>query len=200
MSSTMTYKQRILKLFYPVLMMAGKWFGRRSGQISSTIPVRAPMSFYSLDMQTNQGKTISFSEFKGKKILIVNTASACGYTAQYAELQMLADQFNKDLVILGFPSNDFGEQEQGTDEEIASFCSLNYGISFPLAKKTRVVKDGNQNKVFRWLTHKEQNGWNDREPGWNFSKYLVNEKGLLAHCFEPGISPVDPVVVQSIEE
>ena len=196
----MTFRQRILKLFYPVLMKAGKWFGRRSGQLSSTVPVHSPISFYSLDMQTNQGKTIPFAEFKGKKVLLVNTASACGYTAQYAELQMLADQFRNNLVILGFPSNDFGQQEQGTDEEIASFCARNYGINFPLAKKTQVIKVANQHKVFRWLTHKDQNGWNDREPGWNFSKYLINEKGFLVHCFEPGISPLDPDLVQSIEE
>jgi glutathione peroxidase len=196
----MTIRQRILKVFYPVLMKAGKLFGRRSGHASSSSSVSAPVSFYSLRMQTNKGETIPFGQFKGKKILLVNTASACGYTAQYAELQMLAEQYQDSLAILGFPSNDFGEQEQGSDAEIALFCSQNYGITFPLAKKTQVVKTFNQNNVFHWLTHKEENGWNDKEPKWNFSKYLVNEKGLLVHCFEPGISPLDPAVIQSIEE
>jgi glutathione peroxidase len=196
----MTTRQRILKFFYPFLMKVGKWFGKRSNRSGSDVTIHAPVSFYSLEMQTNRGKTIPFTEFKGKKVLVVNTASVCGYTAQYAELQMLADQFNQNLVILGFPSNDFGGQEPGTDDEIEDFCSLNYGISFPLAKKTRVVKDANQHKVFRWLTHKDENGWHDEEPGWNFSKYLVNEKGLLVRCFEPGISPLDPMVVQSIEK
>lgn len=196
----MTLRQRILKIFYPFLMMAGKWFGKRSGHASGSTSVNPAVSFYSLNMQTNLGQTIPFVQFKGKKILMVNTASACGYTAQYAELQMLADQYQDSLTILGFPSNDFGEQEQGSDAEIARFCSQNYGISFLLAKKSQVIKTSNQHKVFHWLTHKEENGWNDKEPKWNFSKYLVNEKGLLIHCFEPGISPLDPAVIQSIEE
>jgi glutathione peroxidase len=195
----MTIKQRMLKFFYPVLMFAGKWLGRRAKQSGPPSIINPPISFYSLDLQTNQGKTIPFTTFKGKKVLIVNTASACGYTAQYADLQMLADQYREKLIILGFPSNDFGEQEKGSDEDIARFCDLNYGISFLLTKKTAVIKGPEQNRVFRWLTNKNENGWNDREPGWNFSKYLINEKGILVHCFDPGISPMDPVITQKLE-
>jgi glutathione peroxidase len=180
-------------------MTAGKWFGRRANRSTGPLSLFTPVSFYSLDLQTNQGKTIPFTAFKGKKVLLVNTASACGYTAQYAELQMLADQYRDKLIVLGFPSNDFGEQEKGSDEEIARFCNKHYGISFPLSLKSKVLKGKDQNKVFEWLTNKAENGWNDREPGWNFSKYLVSEKGILIHFFDPGISPLDPSVIQSVE-
>ena len=196
----MTVRQRILKFFYPILMKTGKKLGRRRGQLSRAGSGQSTVSFYDLDMQTNQGKTIHFSSLKGKKVLLVNTASACGYTAQYAELQMLADQYPDKLVVLAFPSNDFGEQEKGSDDEIASFCRENYGINFPIAKKSHVLKSADQDKVFRWLTNKVENGWNDREPGWNFSKYLIDENGSLVHCFEPGISPLDSEIVQNIEQ
>jgi glutathione peroxidase len=102
-------------------------------------------------------------------------------------------------VVIGFPSNDFKEQEKGNDEEIASFCKLNFGVTFLLMKKSGVLKNSQQNKVFQWLTTIEQNGWNDGSPTWNFNKYLINEQGVLTHVFEPGISPLDPEVVESIE-
>lgn len=131
--------------------------------------------------------------------MIVNTASNCGYTNQYAELQKLSERFNEDLIVIAFPANDFKEQEKGTDEEIAQFCQVNYGISFPLAKKSKVVKGNGQNKVFQWLTHKELNGWNDKEPSWNFSKYLIDEDGNLSHYFDPAISPLSEQVFKALQ-
>ena len=129
--------------------------------------------------------------------MIVNTASNCGYTNQYAELQKLYEHSREDLTIIAFPANDFKEQEKGSNEEIAQFCKINYGVSFPLAKKSSVVKGANQNKVFEWLTHKELNGWNDKQPSWNFSKYLIDEEGNLTHYFDPAVSPLSEQVVRA---
>jgi len=189
-----------LKAFYPVLIGAGKLFGSKQKikmNKSESIP---PVSFYSLKALANNGTDISFDQFKGKKVLLVNTASDCGFTPQYDDLQRLYDQQKDKLVIIGFPANDFGEQEKGNDEEIASFCKINYGVSFPLAKKSIVLKGPEQNKVFEWLSNKKENGWNDQEPTWNFSKYLINEKGELTHYFDPSVSPMSKEVLEAIQQ
>jgi glutathione peroxidase len=196
----MTVRQQIVKFFYPLLMYLNKLSAKNAGHMRNTLSLAPPVSFYSLEAEQNNGRKIYFSEWKGKKVLLVNTASACGYTPQYAELQSLYDQFRDKLIILGFPSNDFGAQEKGSDEAIAAFCTSNYGINFPLAKKSMVVKGAGQNKVFEWLTNKDQNGWNDRAPEWNFSKYLVDEKGALIHCFKPGISPLAGEVMDLLKQ
>jgi glutathione peroxidase len=141
---------------------------------------------------------LPFSNLRDKKILLVNTASNCGYTNQYSELQQLYQEHKASLIVLAFPSNDFKEQEKGSDEAIARFCQVNFGVSFPLAKKSIVKKGTGQNKVFEWLTHKNLNGWNEKEPTWNFSKYLVNEEGILTHYFDPAVSPLDPAVLNAI--
>lgn len=156
-------------------------------------------SFYNLSAPLNNGTTFSFENLKGKKVLIVNTASNCGYTNQYAELEQIFEEHEEQLAILAFPSNDFKEQEKGTDEEIARFCQVNYGISFPIMKKSVVIKNSDQNSVFQWLTDKRLNGWNDEPPSWNFSKYLINENGLLTHYFDPAVSPLSTEVINAIE-
>lgn len=158
------------------------------------------VSFYNLAAALNSSARLSFEELKGKKVLIVNTASNCGYTNQYAELQKLYEQHKEQLIVIAFPANDFKEQEKGSDEEIASFCKLNYGVAFPLAKKSTVIKSPGQNEVFQWLTDKSKNGWNDTEPSWNFSKYLVNEEGILTHYFDPSISPLSSEVTDAIKQ
>ena len=158
------------------------------------------VSFYSLKTFANDGTEISLDRFKGKKILIVNTASDCGYTPQYHDLQELYNTYKNKLVIIGFPANDFGEQEKGSDEQISGFCKKNYGVDFPLAKKSSVVKGQQQNKVFEWLSNKNENGWNEQQPTWNFTKYLVNEDGVLTHYFDPSLSPMNPAVLDSIQQ
>jgi len=158
-----------------------------------------PISFYSLSTTLNNGLELVFENFKDKKVLIVNTASNCGYTDQYSELQELYELHKESLIILAFPSNDFKQQEKANDEEIAQFCQRNFGVSFPLAKKTRVLKGPKQNKVFAWLTNKEVNGWNEQVPTWNFAKYLINEKGQLTHYFDPAVSPLSEDVVRAVE-
>jgi glutathione peroxidase len=154
--------------------------------------------FYQLRATANNGSFLNFDQFKGKKVLLVNTASDCGYTGQYDELEKLYKLFQNKLVILGFPANDFKEQEKGTDEAIAEFCRINYGVTFPLIKKTSVIRGTEQNEVFQWLTNKNKNGWNDQSPTWNFAKYLVNEEGILTNYFAPSVSPLDETVVRAI--
>lgn len=192
----MTLRQQILKWIYPLFVKYKKLMGENKKlQAMNSIP---PVSFYGLSALLNNGSELSFENLEGRKVLIVNTASNCGYTNQYAELQKLYQDQNEKLVILAFPSNDFKEQEKGSDEEIAEFCRINFGVSFPLAKKSVVVKSAEQNKVFEWLTHKKLNGWNEQQPSWNFSKYLVNENGLLTHYFDPAVSPLNDEVIEAV--
>ncbi len=132
--------------------------------------------------------------------MFVNTASDCGYTGQYEELKKLDEQAGNKVKIIAFPANDFKEQEKGTDEEIQQFCFINFGVDFPLAKKSVVIKSPQQNKVYQWLTNKNKNGWNEQQPRWNFSKYLVNENGALTHYFDATISPLSVEIMKSIKE
>jgi glutathione peroxidase len=195
----MTIRQRILKWIYPVFMGYKRAVGK-SKKIGQAKIITPPFSFYHLSAILNNGAELSFEDLKDKKVLIVNTASNCGYTNQYEGLQKLFDSRKEKLIIIAFPSNDFKEQEKGNDEEIARFCQVNFGITFPLAKKSVVVKTKDQNKVFHWLTHKEMNGWNEQQPTWNFSKYLVNNEGILTHYFDPAISPLDREFIKAIDE
>jgi glutathione peroxidase len=190
----MTVRQSVLKTVYPLIIKAGEWFGLKSGVLQNEKNVLPPVSFYSLTAIANNGQAINFKGYKGKKIMVVNTASDCGYTAQFDELQKLHEQYKDKLEILGFPANDFKEQEKGTDAEIAQFCKINFGVTFQLMKKSKVIKGARQNEVFDWLSNANKNGWNDKAPEWNFSKYLVNEQGILTHYFAPAVSPLSDEV------
>jgi glutathione peroxidase len=194
----MTETQKLLKLIYPILALINKIRNNKMQPLQSN--TKANESFYDLKMKQNSGKEFSFSDLKNKKIIIVNTASACGYTPQYDGLQKLYENNKSNLMILGFPANDFKEQEKGTDEEIAQFCKLNYGVTFPLAKKSAVIPGPDQNPVFQWLTDKNKNGWTSKKPSWNFSKYLINEKGVLVNYFDPTISPTGKEVTEAIKK
>jgi len=198
-SKDMTIRQRILKAVYPAFMWYTKLRGKNVTQLTNEIKP-PPVSFYSLKTIANNGKEVDFSQYKGKKILLVNTASDCGYTDQYDALQKLYEENNDSLIILGFPANDFKEQEKGTDEEIAQFCKLNYGVTFPLMKKSSVKKGAEQNPVFRWLTDPALNGWNTKPPSWNFGKYLVNEEGILTNYFGSSVSPASAEVLNAIKK
>ncbi|CAG0912127.1 unnamed protein product, partial [Cyprideis torosa] len=136
---------------------------------------------------------------KGKKVMVVNTASECGLTPQYADLQKLYDQYkDQDFVIVGFPANNFGGQEPGSDEQIASFCKENYGVTFPMMSKIS-VKGDDKHQVYQFLTEKSKNGLQDSEVAWNFQKYLIDENGELAMVIEPRTLPTDPSIVKWIE-
>jgi glutathione peroxidase len=195
----MTTRQRILKIIYPLWMGFTNLIGRRSATYKNKATAKPPVSFYELQAELNNGSTLRFSELKGKKVLLVNTASNCGYTNQYESLQQLHERFGDRLAVIGFPSNDFKEQEKGNDDEIAAFCKLNFGVTFPLAKKSSVA-GGSRNAIFRWLSDKTQNGWNEQQPAWNFSKYLVSEDGMLLQYFDPGISPVSDELINLLDK
>jgi glutathione peroxidase len=194
----MTIRQRLLKFVYPALMWVTR-LGNKNTEIITHSAQVPPVSFYGLQAVSIEGKTIDWTSLRGKKVLLVNTASDCGYTAQYATLQALQDRFADRLVIIGFPANDFKEQEKGDNASIASFCQRNYGVRFLLAQKTSVVPGAQQDPVYRWLTDPSQNGWNRKAPSWNFSKYLVDEQGRLTHYFDPSVSPLDESVIKALQ-
>lgn len=195
----MTSRQKLLKLVYPLWMVFGKLAGRKQQHNKNTGVQQPITSFYELEMKMNDGSILRFSSLKGKKVLLVNTASDCGYTGQYGELQELHRKFGDRLSVIAFPSNDFKEQEKGSDEEIAAFCTNNYGVTFPLAIKSAVTGD-NRNAVFRWLTDQSKNGWNDQQPVWNFSKFLVSEDGVLLQYFDPGVSPTSTALLSLLNK
>jgi glutathione peroxidase len=195
-SRNMTYRQKVLKAVYPAWMWWGKLRGKNATELSGT--KQPPVLFYSLKATLNDESDLDFTTLKGKKVMLVNTASDCGYTNQYEDLQKLSEEYKDNLVIIGFPANDFKEQEKGTDQEIAKFCKENYGVTFPLAKKSTVIRSPQQNVVFNWLTDSAKNGWNNKPPGWNFTKYIVNENGILTHYFGPIISPMSKDVLDAI--
>lgn len=169
------------------------WFAGKKGMntknLSNENAIPA-VSFYSLKDTAIDGTVFDFDRLKGKKVMLVNTASDCGYTGQYDDLQKLSEQYKDKLVVIGFPANDFKEQEKGSDEEIAAFCRINFGVSFPLMKKSQVKKGPGQNKIFEWLTDPARNGWNNKQPSWNFCKYIVDEHGRLTNYFESTIEPL----------
>ena len=195
----MTYRQKVLKAVYPAWMWLSRISGKSSKVIVNDKTTVPPQSLYGLSVQLNSGSILRLDSLKGKKILIVNTASDCGYTNQYEALEKLYEEYKDRLTVIAFPANDFKKQEKGTDEEIAQFCKDNYHIRFPIAKKSVVIKTEQQNQVFKWLTDKTRNGWNEQQPTWNFSKYLVDENGRLLKYFDPGISPLDDEVIKAIQ-
>jgi glutathione peroxidase len=194
----MTARQKFLKLIYPLIILRSR-FKKTNNIIYQNSNVQPVTSVYDIQFELNNGSVTTLSSYKNKKILIVNTASDCGYTKQYDGLEKLYEQHKKQLVIIGFPSNDFGEQEKGNDNEIEQFCKINYGITFPLAKKSTVIKNENQNKIFKWLSNKNENGWLSEAPSWNFCKYLINEEGVLTHYFESAIEPLSKEIAAAIQ-
>jgi glutathione peroxidase len=151
-------------------------------------------SIHTFSVKALDGSTINFADFKGKKILIVNTASKCGYTNQYKDLQALYEKYKEKLVIVGFPANNFMSQEPGTSTEIQEFCTKNYGVSFPMAEKIS-VKGDDMAPIYQWLTTKAKNGVLDASIKWNFNKFLLNEKGEVLAKFDSGTKPMDDEIV-----
>ena len=150
---------------------------------------------YQFKVPALDGGTIDFAKYKGKKILIVNTASKCGFTPQYDGLEELYKKYGNKLVIVGFPANNFGLQEPGTNEEIGAFCKKNYGVTFPMAAKVS-VKGGDIAPIYKWLTEKAENGVMDAEIKWNFTKFLIDENGKLIEKFDSQVKPMDVAIVK----
>ena len=146
-------------------------------------------SVYQFPVPALDGSKINLNDYKGKKILIVNTASQCGYTPQYEGLEKLYEQYKDKLVIVGFPANNFGAQEPGSNEEIGTFCKKNYGVTFPMAAKISVKGDDTA-PIYQWLTHKDQNGVLDAEIKWNFNKFLLDENGHVIAKFDSDVTPM----------
>lgn len=152
-------------------------------------------TIYQFKVKDLYGEDFDFASLKGKKILIVNTASECGLTPQYKDLEAIYKKY-KDLnfVIVGFPANNFGKQEPGSNEQIAKFCEMNYGVTFPMMSKIS-VKGNDMDNVYKFLTQKSKNGLQDSEVEWNFQKYLINEQGELVKVLSPRVLPTDAAIV-----
>ncbi|ARS37677.1 glutathione peroxidase [Pontibacter actiniarum] len=163
---------------------------------TTSTPNSQTSDFYGFKMKSLDGKEVDFSQYKGKKVLLVNTASECGYTPQYKDLQQLHETHGSDVAILGFPANNFGGQEPGSNEQIASFCQKNYGVSFPMFEKVSVVGD-DKHPLFVWLA---QNAPNHEEPNWNFCKYLVNENGQVQAFYPSKVKPMDEELLSAIKQ
>lgn len=191
---------KILISVIVIVLLAGGAIGFylfSNGFVHEDISIRSN-SIFGFKVLALDGSEINFADFKGKKIMVVNTASKCGLTPQYEGLERLYGKYRDQLVIVGFPTNDFLFQEPGGNEEIAEFCRLNYGVSFPMAAKIE-VKGKNQAPIYQWLTNKNLNGKESSSVTWNFQKYIVDENGELIKHFSPKTDPEDPEIIKVIE-
>lgn len=166
--------------------------------VSNSTSMSLQPNFHSLQARTLEGKIVDFSAFKGKKVLLVNTATACGLTPQLEGLQQLHKQYGDQLVVVGIPTNDFASQEPREGEEIGAFCQRNYGVDFLMLEKS-TTKGSNKHPVFKWLTEKKLNGKKSSRIWWNFQKYLVDEKGELVDYFLPITQPDSPKILEQLK-
>jgi glutathione peroxidase len=160
-------------------------------------PTDLQNNIYRFKVESIDGGIIDLSQYKGKKILIVNTASECGFTPQYKDLEKLYQQYKDKLIIIGFPANNFGGQEPGSNADIKSFCSRNYGVSFPMAAKVS-VKGKDIHPLFKWLTNKSENGVMDATIRWNFSKFLIDENGIPIAYFSSLTKPLSSEITEKL--
>lgn len=185
-------------LMLSVLLMGMCMSAKENNEVVSDVPV-SKQSIHQYKVKDLSGKEFDFSSLKGKKILLVNTASKCGLTPQYKQLEEVFQKYkNQNFVIVGFPSNDFMHQEPGTNQEIAEFCQKNYGVSFLMMDKV-TVKGDDKCDVYKFLTRKELNGLEDNSVKWNFQKYLIDENGYLVKVIAPTTEPNDKEIIQWIE-
>ncbi|HEX2684525.1 MAG TPA: glutathione peroxidase [Ferruginibacter sp.] len=160
-------------------------------------PTVQTQTIYDFKVESLNGGTIDFADFKGKKILIVNTASKCGFTPQYEDLEALYKKYSDRLVIVGFPANNFFSQEPGSNETIATFCKKNYGVTFPMAAKIS-VKGSNIAPIYKWLCNKSENGVMNAKISWNFNKFLLDENGKLIAHFKSKVKPTDEEITSKL--
>lgn len=173
-----------------------KLFTLALAAITMAFTTSGTKNLHDFKAKTLDGKDFNFADLKGKKVLIVNTASECGYTPQYKDLEALYQKYSsKNFVIIGFPCNDFGGQEPGTSAEIKSFCSKNYGVTFPMMEKISIATS----PIYKWLTTKEENGVLDAKVNWNFNKFLIDEKGNLVKYLPSKVKPMDAEITDWIE-
>jgi glutathione peroxidase len=178
--------------------MGGKTVKERPATNQSTTKTeQMATAFYQFNLPALDGTPISFEQYKGKKVLLINVASKCGYTPQYADWEAFHKAHGDKVVVLGFPANNFMKQEPGSNAEIAEFCTKNYGVSFQMFEKIDVVGE-HQHPLYQWLSDESKNGWNSQVPSWNFCKYLIDEHGNLTHFFASGVKPQDSEFLQAV--
>lgn len=159
-----------------------------------THPLPSNASLFDFKLKTLDGKEITLAQFKGKKMLLVNVASECGYTPQYKNLQALHEKYGNKVVVIGFPANNFGGQEPGSSGEIKTFCTKNYGVTFQMMEKIS-VKGNDTHPLYQWLRSKEQNGTCEEAPSWNFCKYLIDENGKVIKFFKSSVDPLSQDII-----
>jgi glutathione peroxidase len=190
------------KSFALFMVLTSLWSCQNQAQQTTVNPTEIPMkkeTIYQFNVQDLSGNAYDFAALKGKKIMIVNTASECGLTPQYEQLQAVYEKYkDQNFVIVGFPANNFGSQEPGSNAQIASFCQKNYGVTFPMMAKIS-VEGNDQHPVYQFLTQKAKNGLEDSEVQWNFQKYLIHENGELAKVISPRVLPTDSEIINWIE-
>lgn len=192
-------KNIVLAITGLFLMCSSQNQAQSKATIKKTEKKQTMQTIYQFKVEDLNGKEFDFSSLKGKKILVVNTASKCGLTPQYKLLEELYKKYkNQNFVIVGFPANNFASQEPGSNAEIATFCQKNYGVTFPMMGKIS-VKGNDKADIYQFLTQKKRNGLQDSEVEWNFQKFLINEKGQLEKVIAPQVLPTDESVVSWIK-
>lgn len=172
-------------------------FSKKQSILSSNDTMNLKGSFYDFTVNDLSGKPVNLKEYEGKTLVLINVASKCGFTPQYADWQKFHEKYGDKIAVLGFPANNFMSQEPGSSEEIAEFCQKNYGVTFRMFEKIEVAgKD--KAPLYNWLSNKDLNGWNNQEPSWNFCKYLINKDGKLTHFFESKITPENPEFLKAV--
>ena len=192
-----------MKLFYyvlPILSIMIISFLYSKNNRSQIDISNLSKSFYDYTATSIDGEVVSMADYKGKVVLIVNVASKCGFTPQYKGLQSLSEKYKEDLVVLGFPSNNFLWQEPGKNDKIKQFCQTQYGVTFPMFEKVSVKKNKNQHPIFSWLSSANLNGWNNNAPSWNFYKYLIDKEGKLVDIFSSKVTPMSEEILKYLEK
>jgi len=185
-------------MIFLLLLACGTSKGNKSTSNSMEVTPIERKSIHEFTVTDIDGKPFSFADLKGKKIMVVNTASKCGLTPQYKALESMYKSYQgNNFVIVGFPANNFMGQEPGSNEEISAFCSKNYGVSFPMMSKIS-VKGNDMHPLYKFLTSKNLNGLEDNDVKWNFQKYLMDEQGFLVKVIDPSTQPDDPSVISWI--
>ena len=177
-----------MSLVYKIIKWVAYFTGQQKIDTPKNFERRAEFILPDFVVKKINGQEFHLKNLRGKKILLVNVASKCGYTPQYPELEKLYKENENKLMIIGFPSNEFGKQEPGTNNESQNFCEINYGVTFPISEKVEVKSD-NKCELYEWLTNPRKNGWNSNEPAWNFCKYLIDEEGFLIGYFPSHVIP-----------
>lgn len=186
--------------FSTLITLFNLGFARHAEAQRPATAVASSITMYDFKLKNLiDGSELDLSKYKGKKVILLNVASECGNTPQYADWEKFYKDHKGKIVVLGIPANEFGGQEPGSSKEISAFCQKNYGVTFPMAEKI-VVKGERKSPLYKWLSDKSMNGWNDKEPTWNFCKYVINEEGQLTHYFGDKVLPNDPAFVKAVED